>query len=54
MTLLDSNLQQVKSNKEDSASLASYASKVTPKMFAALKTRDDLDSLKETMESFVR
>jgi hypothetical protein len=54
MTMLDWDLQQVKSNKEDSATLARHASEITPKLFAALKTRDDLDSLKASIEGFVR
>jgi hypothetical protein len=54
MALLDWDLQQVKSNKEDSAALAHHASKLTPTLFAALKTRDDLDLLKASIECFVR
>jgi hypothetical protein len=54
MALLDWDLQQVKSNKEDSAALAHHASVITPTLFAALKTRDDLDSLKASIEGFVR
>jgi hypothetical protein len=46
--------QQVKNNKEDSATLANHASEVTPKSFAALKTRDDLDSLEASIEGFVK
>jgi hypothetical protein len=47
-------IQQVKSNKEDSATLAHHASEITPKLFAALKIRDDLDSMKASIESFVK
>jgi hypothetical protein len=54
MASLDWDLQQVKSNKEDSVTLANHASEITPKLFAALKTRDNLDSLKASIESFVR
>jgi hypothetical protein len=54
MTFAEWDLQQVKSNKEDGVTLAHHASDITPKLFSALKTRDDLDSLKASIESFVR
>jgi hypothetical protein len=54
MALLNLNPQQVKNNKEDSATLAHHASQITPKLFEALETRDDLDSLKPSIESFVK
>jgi hypothetical protein len=54
MALLDGDLQQVKNNKEDSVTLARHASEITPKLFAALKTRDDVDLLKPSIESFVK
>jgi hypothetical protein len=50
----DYALQQVKNNKEDSAMLANHASEITPKLFAALKTRDDLGSLEASIGSFVK
>jgi hypothetical protein len=53
MALLDCDLQQVKSNKEDSVALANHAIKITPELFGALKTDDDLGSLKPSIESFV-
>jgi hypothetical protein len=46
--------QQVKSNKEDSATLANHAREITPKLFAALKPRDDLHSLQPSIMSFVK
>jgi hypothetical protein len=49
----DCGLQQVKNNKEDSATLANHASEITPRLFAKLKTRDDLGSLEASIESFV-
>jgi hypothetical protein len=52
--LPDFNLQQVKNNKEDSATLADHASEITPKLFAALKTCRDLDSMTASIESFVK
>jgi hypothetical protein len=44
----------VRSNKEDSVTLANHASEITPKLFAALKIRDNLDTLSASIESFVR
>jgi hypothetical protein len=44
----------VKNNKDDSAALAQHAAEITPKLFLALQSLDDLDSTKSTLEDFVK
>jgi hypothetical protein len=34
--------------------LANHASEITPKLFAALKTRNDLDLLEASIKNFVK
>jgi hypothetical protein len=47
-------LQQVKSNKEESLALAKYIGETTPKLFLALQSLDDVDSMKSSIEDFVK
>jgi hypothetical protein len=48
----DHDMQIVKNNKEDSLALAKHAREMTSKLLEVLKTRNDLDSLKPTLEQF--
>jgi hypothetical protein len=47
-------IQQVKSNKEESLLLAKYIGETTPKLFLALQSLDDIDSMKTSIEDFVK
>jgi hypothetical protein len=46
-------VQQVKSNKDETLALAKYIGEITPKLFLALQSLDDVDSMKSTIEDFV-
>jgi hypothetical protein len=47
-------VQQVKSNKDDSLALAKNIGEITPKLFLALQSLDDVDSMKSSIEDFVK
>jgi hypothetical protein len=47
-------LQQVKNNKEDSLGLAEHARDVTYKLFDALQSLDNLDSMRMNIESYIQ
>jgi hypothetical protein len=44
----------MKNNKEDSAALAKHARDITEKLFDALKSLDDLDSMRSNLDDFVK
>jgi hypothetical protein len=46
--------QEVKSNKDETLALAKYIGEITPKLFLALQSLDDVDSIKLSIEDFVR
>jgi hypothetical protein len=46
--------QKVKSNKEESLALAKYIGETTPKLFRELQSLDDVDSMKSSIEDFVK
>jgi hypothetical protein len=52
MPVHDCDVQQVKNNKEDSIALANHAREMTSKLVDALKTCNELDSLKPSGENF--
>jgi hypothetical protein len=47
-------VQQATSNKDDSLELAKYIGEITPKLFLALLSLDDVDSMKSSIEDFVK
>jgi hypothetical protein len=47
-------VQQVKSNKEESLALAKYIGETTPKLFRELQLLDNVDSMKSSIEDFVK
>jgi hypothetical protein len=47
-------VQQVKSNKDETLALAKYIGEITPKLFLALQSLDDVDSMKSSIDDFVR
>jgi hypothetical protein len=47
-------MKQVKNHKEESIALAKHAREMTFKLVDALQTRNDLDSLKPSIEHFVK
>jgi hypothetical protein len=47
-------MQQVKNNKEESITLAKHAREMTFQLVDALQIRNDLDSLKPSIEDFVK
>jgi hypothetical protein len=47
-------MQQVKNNEEESMALAKRAREMTFKLVDALKARNDLDSLKPSIEDFFK
>jgi hypothetical protein len=47
-------MQQVKNNKGESIALAEHAREMTYKLVDALQTRNDLDSLKPSIDHFVK
>jgi hypothetical protein len=47
-------MQQVKNNKEESIALAEHVREMTFKLVDTLQTRNDLDSLKPSIEHFVK
>jgi hypothetical protein len=53
MALLNWDLQEIRSNKEESITLANHAIKITPLLFGSLKTGDDLGLLKPSVLSYV-
>jgi hypothetical protein len=54
MSLYDCDMQQVKNNKEESVALAEHAREMTLQVVDALKGRNDLDSLKPSIEDFFK
>jgi hypothetical protein len=47
-------MQQVKNNKEESIALAEHAREMTCKLVDTLQIRNDLDSLKPSLEDFFK
>jgi hypothetical protein len=47
-------VQQVKNNKDETLALAKYIGEITPKLFLALQSLDDVDSIKSSIDDFVR
>jgi hypothetical protein len=48
----DFDMQQIKTNKQDSITLANHAREMTSKLVEALQTRNDLESTKPSIEEF--
>jgi hypothetical protein len=54
MSGYDCSIQQVKKNKEDGVALANYAREMRFKLVDALQVRNDLDSIRPSIEDYYR
>jgi hypothetical protein len=52
MSVCDCSVQQVKKNNEDSVALANHARKMKLKLVDAVQVRDDMDSIKPSIEDY--
>jgi hypothetical protein len=54
MSVCDCNVQQVKKNNEDSVTLANHAREMMFKLADAVQVRNDLDSIRPSIEDYYR